>query len=86
MTYLIEGNRDLIRDFSCMLDTGNLMVKIQLMEIWSCVCLYSPRGYELALESLEAYKVAKSQRYRFSIIVQEIRNATLLSYKTTVLW
>ena len=65
MNYLIEGNREMIRDFSCMLDTGNMMVKNQLIQLWSGICLYSPRGYELALESLDAYKAAKSQRYRY---------------------
>ena len=57
MKYLIEGGRDLVRDFSCTMDTGNLMVKNQVLELWSGVCLYSPDGYELLLSTLDHFKV-----------------------------
>ena len=43
--------------FLSALDTGNTMVKKQVFEMLSGVCLYSSRGYELALSSLEYFKV-----------------------------
>ena len=43
--------------FISALDTGNTMVKKQVFEMLAGVCLYSSRGYELALASLEHFKV-----------------------------
>ena len=40
------------------LDTGNVMVKKQVFEMLSGVCLYSERGYQLALSALENFKVS----------------------------
>ncbi len=38
-------------------DTSNVMVKKQVFELLSALCVYSNKGYELALDALEAYKV-----------------------------
>ena len=35
LTFLIEGHSDLVRDFACTLDTGNIMVKNQV-----CVLIF----------------------------------------------
>ena len=40
-----------------MLDTNNVLVKTQVFELLSGLCLYSDRGYSLSLEALESYKV-----------------------------
>lgn len=40
-----------------MLDTKNSLVKMQIFELLSGVCLYSEEGYSLALEALAHYKV-----------------------------
>jgi len=44
--------------FSSALDTNNVMVKKQVFELLSALCVYSPDGYGLALEALESYKVS----------------------------
>ncbi|KAJ8298510.1 hypothetical protein KUTeg_025041, partial [Tegillarca granosa] len=61
------------------------MVKKQVFELLSALCVYSQDGYRLSLEALDSFKTIKKQRYRFSIIVNELRTAELTSYKTTVM-
>ena len=62
------------------------MVKNQVFEMLSGVCLYSPEGYDLMLSSLEHFKAEKSQRYRFSILMSEMQNCdNLVLYQTTIL-
>ncbi|XP_021344592.1 inverted formin-2-like isoform X2 [Mizuhopecten yessoensis] len=67
------------------LDTNNVMVKKQVFELLSALCVYSSEGYVLALDALESYKSLKKQRYRFSLIVNELRMAELVPYKTTIM-
>ncbi|XP_064607784.1 inverted formin-2-like isoform X2 [Liolophura sinensis] len=67
------------------LDTNNVMVKKQVIELLSALCLYSPDGYRLAVEALESFKAAKKQRYRFSLIMNELKGADIVPYKTTLL-
>lgn len=42
------------------LDTNNSLVKMQIFELLSGLCLYSEEGYSLALEALSHYKVINS--------------------------
>ena len=42
------------------LDTNNALVKIQVFELLSALCVYSPHGHQLALEALKHYKVCCS--------------------------
>lgn len=51
-------NSALFSSSSLALDTGNVMVKKQVFEMLSGVCLYSDRGYQLALSALENFKVS----------------------------
>ena len=39
------------------LDTNNALVKIQVFELLSALCVYSPHGHQLALDALKHYKV-----------------------------
>ncbi len=39
------------------LDTNNGLVKTQIFELLSALCLYSEEGYKIALDALEDYKV-----------------------------
>ena len=39
------------------LDTNNGLVKTQVFELLSGLCLYSEAGYQLALDALDDYKV-----------------------------
>ena len=44
---------------------GNTMVKRQVFELLTCICLYNVDGYVLALSTLECFKMEKHQQYRF---------------------
>ena len=43
--------------FPAVLDTNNSLVKMQVFELLSGLCLYSEEGYKKALDALEHYKV-----------------------------
>lgn len=42
------------------IDTKNLMVKMQIFEVLSAMCVYSRNGYHLTLDALERYKVGQA--------------------------
>ena len=44
------------------MDTNNSLVKMQIFELLSGLCLYSEEGYQLALEALSHYKVSYRRR------------------------
>ena len=43
--------------FLSALDTNNVMVKKQVFELLSALCVYSPEGYQLTLNALDSFKV-----------------------------
>ncbi|CAH1778221.1 unnamed protein product [Owenia fusiformis] len=76
-----EHTRKLVRA----MDTNNVMVKKQILELLSAMSLYSSQGHELALDALEFFKKLKNLRYRFSFIINELRTSELIAYRITVL-
>ena len=85
MKYIIHDSPDSAHDFSLALDSSNITVKDQVFKMLTGICLYSSIGYELAIKSLEHYKSETNQKYRFTVIMKELRSAKLLSYKTSIL-
>lgn len=67
------------------MDTANVQVKRQVFELLSALCVYSADGYKRALEALEHYKTYTSSRYRFLLVVEELREATSPEYRTVLL-
>eukprot|EP00118_Oscarella_pearsei_P020704 m.225838 g.225838 ORF g.225838 m.225838 type:complete len:1192 (+) comp40023_c1_seq2:2428-6003(+) len=67
------------------LDTCNVMVKMQVFDLLSAVTLYSEMGYTLAFNALEDYKRLKAQRYRFSVVVNELKDAETDSYQFSLM-
>nr|KAG5685520.1 hypothetical protein BaRGS_024257 [Batillaria attramentaria] len=67
------------------LDTTNVMVKKQVIELLSALCVYSADGHRLALDALDTFKTMKKLRYRFSLVVTELRTTELVAYKTTLM-
>ncbi|CAH3198914.1 unnamed protein product [Porites evermanni] len=61
------------------------MIKKQVFELLSALCLYSNQGHKLAIDALENYKLTKGQRYRFSLVINELKNAEVIPYMTTCL-
>jgi len=62
-----------------------VQVKKQVFELLSALCVYSSEGYSRALEALEHYKTFRSERYRFKLVVDELRDAKSNEYKTVLL-
>ncbi|XP_060078710.1 inverted formin-2-like [Ylistrum balloti] len=83
----LKGRNDNLfgRRFASALETKNLMVKMQVFELLSALCVYSTDGYYLTLDALENYKVFKKLQYRFSLLVNELRNSDLTTYNTTIM-
>ncbi|XP_025087489.1 LOW QUALITY PROTEIN: inverted formin-2-like [Pomacea canaliculata] len=73
------------RRFASALGTDNMMVKMQIFELLSALCVYSRDGYYLTLDALEKYKTWQKQPYRFSLLVRELEKADLPSYRTAVM-
>ena len=42
------------------LDTNNVLVKKQVVELFSALCMYSPDGLDLTLDALDNYRVSGS--------------------------
>ncbi|XP_046853440.1 inverted formin-2-like isoform X1 [Xenia sp. Carnegie-2017] len=81
---LVE-RKESVQKLARALDTNNVMLKKQVFELLSALCVYSELGYKMAIDALTHYKSTKGQRYRFSIIINELKNAESNTYKTTCL-
>jgi hypothetical protein len=66
-------------------DTKNVMVKMQVFELLAAISIYSEAGYALALDALNSYKKSKGQSYRFSLLVNELKNADVEPYSLSIL-
>ena len=60
-------------------------MKKQVFELLSALCVYSAEGYSRALEALEHYKTFQSERYRFQVVIDELKYAKNDEYKTVLL-
>ncbi|XP_067944718.1 inverted formin-2-like isoform X2 [Watersipora subatra] len=63
----------------------NTMVKKQVIELFAALSRYSMAGYNTTLHALEYFKTKNIQRYRFSILVNEIKSAELSAYQGSIL-
>ncbi|XP_045204866.2 inverted formin-2-like [Mercenaria mercenaria] len=83
----IKGRKDNIfgRRFASALETKNLMVKMQIFELLSALCVYSKDGYYLTLDALERYRSWQKLQYRMSVLLNEVRKSELATYKTTIM-
>ncbi|CAG5056969.1 unnamed protein product [Parnassius apollo] len=59
-------------------------VKKQVFELLSALCVYNADGYARAVDTLDRYKTLKGDRYRLSVVVEELKNATTTDYKTAL--
>lgn len=73
------------RRFASALDTNNVMVKMQMFELLSALCVYSKDGFYLTMDALEQYKIWRKLPYKFSLLMKELRSADLTTYKTTLM-
>ncbi|XP_040568629.1 uncharacterized protein form3 isoform X3 [Lepeophtheirus salmonis] len=84
LDYIVE-NKEYATKLGAALDTRDINVKRQVFELLSALCVYSGDGYTRALEALEHYKTFKHLRYRFQLVVCELRNAKGDEYKTVLM-
>uniref|UniRef100_K1QQS7 Inverted formin-2 n=1 Tax=Magallana gigas TaxID=29159 RepID=K1QQS7_MAGGI len=56
LDYIVENKEELIRKFASALDTDNVTVKKQILELLSALCVYSKDGYACTLDALEHYR------------------------------
>ncbi|XP_028397616.1 inverted formin-2-like [Dendronephthya gigantea] len=82
LEYMIES-QNFTRELTTVLDNQNTMVKKQVFELLSALCLYCPRGYSLALDALENYRSRNGQRYRFSVVINEMKHVEIIPYVTS---
>uniref|UniRef100_A0A8C9E5P7 Inverted formin 2 n=1 Tax=Phocoena sinus TaxID=42100 RepID=A0A8C9E5P7_PHOSS len=81
----ILSNQAYVRQLSQALDTSNVMVKKQVLELLAALCVYSPEGHALTLDALDHYKTVCSQQYRFSVIMNELSDSDNVPYVATLL-
>ncbi|RXG70353.1 Inverted formin-2 [Armadillidium vulgare] len=67
------------------LKNNSMMVRQQVFELLSALCMYSERGHALALDALNNYKVYHGLRYRFQLIIDEIKTAEVPEYQACLL-
>ncbi|XP_021322927.1 inverted formin-2 [Danio rerio] len=83
--HFIVDNEGYVRKLSQALDTSNTMVKKQVFELLAALSMFSSEGHRLALDALEHYKCVKTQQYRFSVIMNELRSTDNVPYMVTLL-
>ncbi|XP_023310886.1 inverted formin-2 [Anoplophora glabripennis] len=83
LDFIVE-NPEYIRKLAAALDTTNVAVKKQVFELLSALCVHNEEGHARALDTLDHYKKLKGERYRLSVIVQELDRATVVEYQTAL--
>lgn len=78
-------NGEFVSSMAKALETKNIMVKMQIFELLSALCVYSRDGYYLTLDALERYRSWQKLQYRMSLLVNELRTSELTTYKTTIM-
>jgi len=84
LDYIVE-NKDYTTKLAAALDTNSSQVKKQVFELLSALCVYNAEGYSRALEALDHYKTFKTLRYKFSVVVDELKQAKSNEYRTVLL-
>ncbi|XP_037867872.2 inverted formin-2 [Bombyx mori] len=83
LDYIVE-HAEYAAKLAAALSSPAAPVKKQVFELLSALCVYNSDGYARAVDTLERYKVLKNERYRLSVVVEELKNATSTEYKTAL--
>lgn len=83
LDYIVE-NKEYTTKLAAALDTNNVTIKKQVFELLSALCVYNVDGYNRALDALEHYKALKGERYRFKVVVEELKAASTAEYNTAL--
>ncbi|KAL7291846.1 hypothetical protein TKK_0014411 [Trichogramma kaykai] len=71
----IVDNPDYCHKLASALDTTNVRVKKQVVELLSALCVYSQDGRQRAIDTLDIYQNRKEARYRLLVVVNELGQA-----------
>ncbi|CAB0042304.1 unnamed protein product [Trichogramma brassicae] len=71
----IVDNPDYCHKLASALDTSNVRVKKQVVELLSALCVYSQDGRQRAIDTLDIYQNRKEARYRLLVVVNELGQA-----------
>ncbi|CAK1546855.1 unnamed protein product [Leptosia nina] len=83
LDYIVE-HAEYASKLAAALTSPTAAVKKQVFELLSALCVYNADGYARAVDTLDRYKVLKGDRYRLSVVVEELKNATTIDYKTAL--
>ncbi|XP_026500117.2 inverted formin-2 [Vanessa tameamea] len=83
LDYIVE-HAEYAGKLAAALTSPTAAVKKQVFELLSALCVYNADGYARAVDTLVRYKVLKGDRYRLSVVVEELKNATTIDYKTAL--
>ncbi|XP_029352536.1 inverted formin-2-like [Echeneis naucrates] len=83
--HFILDSEDYVRSLILALDTSNVMVKMQVFELLAALALFDPQGHDLVLNAFNSYKSLKKQKYRFSMIMNELHCSDNGTYVATML-
>ncbi|ESO99103.1 hypothetical protein LOTGIDRAFT_142194 [Lottia gigantea] len=83
LDYLIE-TEDFLGKFAKALERDDEGRK-HTFEILAALCVYSKEGYNRAVGVLEHHKNTKKKKYRFSLVVDELRATDNVHYKIILL-
>jgi len=83
LDFIVE-NEEYTTKLGSALDTTSVEVKKQVLELLSALTVYNKEGYNRALQALDHYKVFKSARYRFTVIVEELVATKADEYRTVL--
>ncbi|CAG9568417.1 unnamed protein product [Danaus chrysippus] len=83
LDYIVE-HAEYAGKLAAALMTPTAAVKKQVFELLSALCVYNADGYARAVDTLDRYKTLKGDRYRLTVVVDELKNATTIDYKTAL--
>ncbi|XP_045504277.1 inverted formin-2 [Colias croceus] len=83
LDYIVE-HAEYASKLAAALTSPTAAVKKQVFELLSALCVYNADGYARAVDTLDRYKTLKNDRYRLSVVVEELKNATTIDYKTAL--
>nr|CAD7433305.1 unnamed protein product [Timema monikensis] len=84
LNYIVE-HPSYTRKLAGILSSRNPTVKLQVWELLCAVCMASPRGHSMALDALQQFRESQGLRYRFEVMISELKDADNDVYRTTLL-
>ncbi|XP_065185730.1 inverted formin-2-like [Sycon ciliatum] len=85
LDYLIDTGKEQVKSLAIALGSTNVMAKIQVVDLLSCLSLYDTAGYCLVLDVLAQYSSSRGLSKRLAFIIDQFRTEELPSYQSSLL-